>query len=198
MERSTLADWVAADLEKPNLNQARQLALFLRSLHLIAPSNAPLNSVRGVPLQKRATVIEQRIHRLENKTNLITKTIKNIWQRALNTPIDIRAKWLHGDLHPGNILVKQGIIVGIIDWGDITSGDIATDLACIWMLFSDRSARQEAIAQYSMSEQTLQRAKGWAIYFAITLLEVGLIDNPIQAIIGEQTLRCVAEDETNV
>jgi hypothetical protein len=66
------------------------------------------------------------------------------------------------------------------------------------MLFNNRSARQEAISQYSMSEQTLQRAKGWAIYFAITLIEVGLIDNPRQAIIGEQTLRCVAEDETNI
>ncbi|MEY2856357.1 MAG: hypothetical protein RLZZ74_666 [Cyanobacteriota bacterium] len=189
---------LAADQEKPNLNQARQLALFLRSLHLIAPANAPLNSVRGVPLKKRATAIEQRMQRLENKTDLITKTIKSIWQRALNTPIDVGAKWLHGDLHPGNILVKKGMIVGIIDWGDITSGDIATDLACIWMLFNNRRARQEAIAQYSMSEQTLQRAKGWAIYFAITLLEVGLIDNPRQAITGEQTLRCVAEDETTV
>jgi aminoglycoside phosphotransferase (APT) family kinase protein len=189
---------LAADQEKPNLNQARQLALFLRSLHLIAPANAPLNSVRGVPLNKRATAIEQRMQRLENKTDLITKTIRNIWQRALNTPIDVGAKWLHGDLHPGNILVKKGMIVGIIDWGDITSGDIATDLACIWMLFNNRRARQEAIAQYSMSEQTLQRAKGWAIYFAITLLEVGLIDNPRQAITGEQTLRCVAEDETTV
>ncbi len=187
---------VAADREQPNLNQAKKLATFLRSLHLTAPSNAPSNSVRGVPLKERAIVIEKRMRRLEAQTNLISKTIKNIWHEALNTPIDVQPKWLHGDLHPGNILVKNGEIVGIIDWGDITSGDIATDLASIWMLFNDRNGRQEAIAQYSMSEQTLQRAKGWAIYFAVTLLEVGLIDNPRQAIVGEQTLRCVAEDET--
>jgi aminoglycoside phosphotransferase (APT) family kinase protein len=61
---------VAADQEKLNSNQARQLALFLRSLHLIAAANAPLNSVRGVPLKKRATAIEQRIQRLENKVVL--------------------------------------------------------------------------------------------------------------------------------
>jgi aminoglycoside phosphotransferase (APT) family kinase protein len=186
---------VPADLEKPNSNQARLLALFLRSLHLPAPSNAPVNSVRGVPLKQRETIIKQRIQRLEHKTNLITQTIKNIWHKALNTPIDTKATWLHGDLHPSNILVENGIIIGIIDWGDLTSGDIATDLASIWMLFGDRHLRQSAIAQYSMSEPTLQRAKGWAIYFGITLLEIGLIDNPRQAIIGEQTLRAVAEDE---
>jgi aminoglycoside phosphotransferase (APT) family kinase protein len=186
---------VPAGLEKPNPNQARLLALFLRSLHLPAPSNAPVNLVRSVPLKQRKTIIKERMQRLEHKTNLITQTIKHIWHEALNTPIDVRATWLHGDLHPGNILVENGIITGIIDWGDITSGDIATDLASIWMLFGDRNARQSAIASYSMSEQTLQRAKGWAIYFGVTLLEVGLIDNHRQAIIGEQTLRAVAEDE---
>jgi aminoglycoside phosphotransferase (APT) family kinase protein len=186
---------VPADLEKPNSNQAPLLALFLRSLHLPTPPNAPINSVRGVPLKQRETIIKERIQRLEHKTNLITQTIKHIWHKALNTPIDVKSTWLHGDLHPGNILVKNGIITGIIDWGDLTSGDLATDLASIWMLFGDRNSRQSAIAQYSMSEPTLQRAKGWAIYFGITLLEIGLIDNPRQAIIGKQTLRAVTEDE---
>ncbi|MDJ0572872.1 MAG: aminoglycoside phosphotransferase family protein [Pleurocapsa sp. MO_192.B19] len=198
--RWSILPWLTgltAEREKPNLNQAKLFALFLRSLHLPAPINAPSNLVRGVPLEQRRLVIEKRMQRLESKTNLITKTIKNIWNEALNTPIDLEVKWLHGDLHPGNILVKNGVIVGIIDWGDITSGDVATDLAAIWMLFPDRDARQKAIAEYSISRQTLQRAKGWAIYFAITLLDVGLIDNPRQAIIGERTLRCVAEDETD-
>jgi aminoglycoside phosphotransferase (APT) family kinase protein len=185
---------VTANREKPNSNQAVLLASFLRSLHFPAPCNAPTNLVRGVPLKQRQRTIQERIQRLEKKTNLVTQTIKNIWYEALNTPIDVRAKWLHGDLHPGNILVENGIITGIIDWGDITSGDIATDLASIWMLFEDANARQKAIAKYAMSEQTLQRAKGWAIYFAVTLLEVGLMDNPRQAMIGEQTLRAVAED----
>ena len=185
---------ITADREPLDINQANNFALFLRSLHLPAPCDAPSNLVRGVPLIQRANIIKQRIQRLEKKTNLITKNIQDIWHQALNTPIEVETKWLHGDLHPGNILVENGVIVGIIDWGDITSGDIATDLASIWMLFKDRDARQQAIAQYSMSEKTLQRAKGWAIYFAITLLEVGLIDNPRQAIIGEQTLHCVAED----
>ena len=189
---------VTADLEPPNTSQAKLWASFLQLLHLPAPSDAPFNPVRGVSLKQRADTIERRMQRLQNKTDLITNKIKNIWNEALNTPIDVEAKWLHGDLHPGNILVKDGTIVGIIDWGDITSGDIATDLASIWMLFEDRDARRNAIAQYSMSEQTLQRAKGWAVYFGTTLLDVGSIDNPQQAKIGERTLRSVAEDSSTM
>ncbi|BAZ33551.1 hypothetical protein NIES4074_60650 (plasmid) [Cylindrospermum sp. NIES-4074] len=47
-----------------------------------------------------------------------------------------------------NILVENGAIAGIIDWGEITSGDIATDLASIWMLFGDPKARSQALAEY--------------------------------------------------
>ena len=194
----TILPWISgvtAEEEQPNLNQAKQFGLFLRSLHLSAPLDAPTNSVRGVPLKQRADAIEQRMQRLENKTNLITKKIKNIWCEALNIIIDVSPAWLHRDLHPGNVLVKDGVIVGIIDWGDITSGDIATDLASIWMLFENKDARQQAIAAYgNVSERTLRRAKGWAIYFGITLLDVGLIDNPKQAIIGERILHCAIEE----
>ena len=196
--RWSILSWitgVTAEEEQPNLNQAKQFGLFLRSLHLSAPLDAPTNPVRGVPLKQRADAIKQRMQRLENKTNLITKKIKNIWHEALNIIIDVSPTWLHGDLHPGNVLVKDGVIVGIIDWGDITSGDAATDLASIWMLFANKDARQQAIAAYgNVSEPTLQRAKGWAIYFGITLLDVGLIDNPKQAIIGERILHCAIKD----
>lgn len=186
---------VTAEEVPLNSNQAKKFGSFLRSLHLPAPPDAPLNPFRGVPLQHRADAIEDRIRRLKSTTNLITSKIENIWYEALNTPIDITARWLHGDLHPGNILVENGEICGIIDWGDLTSGDVATDLASIWMLFPERDVRHRAIAEYShISNSTLQRAKGWAIYFGIILLDVGLCDCPQQATIGARTLRCVAED----
>jgi aminoglycoside phosphotransferase (APT) family kinase protein len=186
---------VSADRDEPHANQARPFASFLRSLHMPAPFNAPQNAVRGVPLMQRAVAVEERMRRLETKTNLITPELKNTWNQALRAPIDVQSKWLHGDLHTGNILVESGAIAGIIDWGDITSGDIATDLASIWMLFSDRNARQQAIAEYAnVSDSTLQRALGWAILFGVMLLDTGLIDNPRHAAIGERTLRRVSED----
>ena len=186
---------MTADQQQPNANQTKPFTSFLRSLHIPAPLNAPLNQVRGVPLNQRATSVEERMQRLEKKTNLISLELKDIWHQALNAPLDVRATWLHGDLHPRNILVQNGTIVGIIDWGDVTSGDLATDLASIWMLFSERNTRQQAIAEYgNVSDATLQRAKGWAILFGVVLLDTGIIDNPKHLVMGERILGHVYED----
>jgi aminoglycoside phosphotransferase (APT) family kinase protein len=182
----------AADQHKPGAAQARPFAAFLRSLHLPAPADAPANPFRGVPLQQRAVGAEERMQRLAGTTDLITPPIRQIWQGALQAPLDVPPTWLHGDLHPRNVLVERGAITGIIDWGDITAGDPATDLAAIWMLFAEPQARQAALAAYAVSDATLRRAKGWAILFGVMLLDSGLIDNPRNALIGARTLRRVA------
>lgn len=186
---------VTADQQEPNANQARPFAAFLRSLHHPAPVNAPFNPFRGVPLQQRAAFTEERMQRLEQKTNLMTPGLKQIWNQALTAPVDVEATWIHGDLHARNVLVEEGTIAGIIDWGDLTSGDRATDLAAIWMLFSDRHSRQCVIAAYgSVSEATLHRARGWAVFFGVVLLDTGLVDHPRHAVMGERTLQRVVED----
>lgn len=101
------------------------------------------------------------MQRLEQKTSLITPEIKHVWNQALDAPMDVKVTWIHGDLHPCNVLVEKGAITGVIDWGDITASDCATDLAAIWMLFSDSQVRQRAIALYAnVSEATRQRARG--------------------------------------
>jgi aminoglycoside phosphotransferase (APT) family kinase protein len=196
--RWSVLPWLAgvtADQQEPDANQAKRFASFLRSLHLPAPPNAPHNPVRGVPLLQRAAAVEERMQRLEKRIDWITPIIQEIWTQALSAPIDVQSTWLHGDLHARNVLVENGVITGIIDWGDITSGDIATDLASIWILFSDKNARQQAIAAYTaVSEDTLCRAKGWAILLGVVLLDTGLVDSPQHAAIGEKTLRRIIED----
>jgi aminoglycoside phosphotransferase (APT) family kinase protein len=179
-----------ADQSEPLPSQAAAFAGFLRSLHVPAPPDAPSNPVRGVPLSQRATVAEARMQRLARRTDLITPQIKHLWKAAVNTALDAGATWLHGDLHPRNVLVEEGVITGIIDWGDMTAGDCATDLASIWTLFADRNARQAALAAYAgLSEATLLRAKGWAVLFGVMFLDTGLVDNPRNAVIGERILR---------
>jgi len=184
---------VSADQQELNHNQAQRFATFLQSLHSPAPPNAPSNPFRSVPLHQ-IPFVEERMQRLEQKTNLITPAIKQAWNQALEAPVDVPATWIHGDLHPRNVLVENGVITGVIDWGDITNGDRATDLAAIWMLFSAQQTRQQIALQYNASNQTLQRAKGWAIFFGVVLLDTGLIDNPKHAVIGAKILRHVAED----
>lgn len=179
-----------ADLSLPNTNQARSFGQFLRSLHRPAPPDAPRNDFRGIPLRSRATVVEERLERLERSTDLITPTLRRHWRSALDSTTEFRPMWLHGDLHPQNILVDDGQIAGIIDWGDITSGDVATDLSAIWMLFATDEARDEALSEYGdVPSRTRQRAIGWAILFGAVLLETGMVNNPRHADLGERILR---------
>jgi aminoglycoside phosphotransferase (APT) family kinase protein len=184
-----------ADLDAPRADEAVRFAAFLRALHRPAPPDAPENEFRGVPLRNRQQSIEERIPRVAAHLELIETHIRPIWETALAAPIDTDDRWLHGDLHPRNVLVTEGRVTGIIDWGDITSGDVATDLASIWMLFADHDAREKALQAYGeVSGATLHRARGWAVFFGIVLLDTGLVDNPRHAEIGRRTLQRVAED----
>jgi aminoglycoside phosphotransferase (APT) family kinase protein len=198
----SVVPWLAgmpADLHEPLASQARILATFLRSLHTSAAVDAPSNPVRGVHLHQRSPTVEARMERLSITNNLVTTRIRQIWDAAVQAPLDVSPTWLHGDLHPRNVLVENGAITGIIDWGDITSGDSATDLASIWMLFADPQTRQDALAGYGqVPEATLQRAKGWAVLFGVMFLDAGLIDSPRNAAMGERILRRVAESTGHV
>jgi aminoglycoside phosphotransferase (APT) family kinase protein len=130
----------SADGAVLKVDQAVRLAGFLRALHVKAPDEAPFNPVRGVPLQDRAASVEERFKRLAERNILIASSIRATWESALQAKKDACPTWIHGDLHPRNVLIQDGKITGIIDWGDISSGDQATDLAAVWMLFSDRIA----------------------------------------------------------
>ncbi len=192
----SIMPWLAgqtADEIPLNENHSHQLALFLQALHVPAPSDAPHNPVRGVPLSQRVTMLNERMQRVAAQTATIAPTIRAIWQQAVDAPIDVEPTWIHGDLHPRNIVVDEGGIAGIIDWGDLAVGDRSTDLAALWCLFSDRQLRQRAIAAYGeVSEATLARAKGWAILFGVVLLDAGLVDSSQYAAIGQKILQGVA------
>lgn len=183
-----------ADEIQLNEDHAQQFALFLKALHVAAPENAPKNPFRGVPLIQRVTMLNERMQRVEAQTAIITPTIRSLWQQAVDAPIDLESTWIHGDLHPRNILVDKGGITGVIDWGDLAVGDRATDLAAFWYLFPEQHLRQLAIDAYGeVSEATSARAKGWAILFGVVLLDSGLVDYSQHAVIGQKILQCVAQ-----
>jgi aminoglycoside phosphotransferase (APT) family kinase protein len=194
--RWSIVPWLpgaAADLVAPLDTEAARLGAFLKALHIPAPQEAPTNPARGVPLQQRAPQVEERMRRLASRSPLITPEMRRMWQAALAAPMDVGPTWIHGDLHPRTVLVEHGTLSGIIDWGDIATGDRATDLAAVWMLFEDAQARRLAFSAYgTVSYATYMRAKGWAIGFGVTLLDAGLEDDPRHAVIGEQTLLRIA------
>jgi len=188
-------DGQTADLTPPAEDQAEVFADFLQALHRVPnPQNAPLNDVRGVPLVERQTVIEERLDRLRSATDRITPTIDAVWRDALAEPPTSMDVWLHGDLHTRNILVEDERLSAIIDWGDVTSGDAACDLAGIWMLFESTEARAVAAARYGMDDSLRARSLGSAVGFAAVLLDTGLTDDPRHAAIGDATFRRIETD----
>lgn len=171
-------------------NQAAQFGRFLRALHQTAPADAPHNPVRGVPLRGRADADRARLERLAAQTDLITPRIWQLWEQALAAPIDIGPTWMHGDLHPRNLLVAGDQISAVIDWGDMCAGDSANDLNALWALFDRAETRRIVLEAYGpISEPSLQRAKGWAVLLGAILLETGRNDYPPFAAVGERMLR---------
>lgn len=184
----------AANEESPRSDQALVLGHFLRALHRLAPSDAPVNEVRGCPLADRAEGVSARIEQLKAANSGLAPEIEIAWHDGLKAPASQRACWLHGDLHARNVLVENGRITAIIDWGDITSGDVATDLAGIWALFEDAEARRDALTAYGANAAEISRGRAWAVNFGTILLLTGLVDNPRHAAMGADTLRRIVED----
>jgi aminoglycoside phosphotransferase (APT) family kinase protein len=191
--RWSIVPWLAgvtAEVSPIAASEATRLAMFLRALHVPAPAAAPRNPERVMPLVTRAAAIGQRLARLEHSTNLITPRIHAAWDEAQAVPVDTEPTWIHGDLHARNVLTLDGTITGVIDWGDMTCGDPAIDLACLWMLLPDEPSREAAIQAYGSTSTTLLvRARGWAVMFGVMLLDTGLTCNARNALMGEQTLR---------
>ncbi|WP_020538896.1 phosphotransferase [Lewinella cohaerens] len=178
----------------PEAKEAPRFAHFLKKLHHPpAPANAPHNASRGCTLNSRADKTEARIERFISE-GLISANISEIWEEALLALDEQAPKHLiHGDLHPKNIITHQGKFSAIIDWGDITAGDPATDLASFWMLFSDQNARNIGLSDYGTHPALLARAKGWAVFFGTILLDIGLGGDPIFQKVGRFTLQNLEE-----
>jgi aminoglycoside phosphotransferase (APT) family kinase protein len=166
------------------------LGHFLRALHQPAPVEAPHNPWRGVPLAARTSVL---MDHLQHVDGLVDRAaVLELWERALSAPPwSGPSLWIHGDLHPGNLLVSEGRLSAVIDFGDLTAGDPATDLSVIWMLLppSTRSAfRASARGAFdSLDDHTLLRARGWALALGLAYL-VNSQDDDAMGMMGLATI----------
>ena len=166
---------------------AEQLGAFLRALHHPAPPSAPHNPFRGVPLAERAGDFEQRLTALGAEID--ERSVRAVWERALAaSDWTGPPAWLHGDLHPANVLVADGILAAVIDFGDICGGDPATDLAAAWMMLPPPMIPLFASAYGGIDADLEDRALGWSVLFGLMLLAIGLDNRPTYEPIGRRTL----------
>jgi aminoglycoside phosphotransferase (APT) family kinase protein len=175
---------------------AGDIGAFVRALHQPAPGDAPLNPFRGVPLAHRTHVVRDRVAQLgalvEGREALA------LWERALSAgAYSGPAVWLHGDLHPANLLVNDGLLSAVIDFGDLTAGDPATDLAIAWMLLPPRSRSVFRTAARDPSgavdDGTWMRARGWALLIGLAFLTSSR-DSALMERLGRSTVEAVLAD----
>ncbi|MFZ4842334.1 aminoglycoside phosphotransferase family protein [Mycetocola saprophilus] len=150
---------------------AADLARFVADFQRAAPASAPANAYRGVPLQNRDHDVRR--HLMEDHIPQAPELLE-IWEQALRAPVwNGPALWLHGDLHPGNLIALDGALTGVIDFGDLTAGDPATDVATAWLTLNkeDRAVFFETFEpSYDLDEPLLERAQGWALLMAVAIL----------------------------
>jgi len=188
----SIVPWIdgeSADLAPPDDDQADIVGRFFEALHQPAPLDAPHNAYRGVPLAQREATFRERAAKLKGRCGAIDTRVIAIWNEALAAPQSTASTWIHGDLHPRNVLCERGRIEGIIDWGDMAQGDAASDLAAIWMLLPNLRARLRAMAACpTVSSATWARAKGWAVLYAAIFLDAALESDPGMVAIAMRTL----------
>ncbi|MFI7131440.1 aminoglycoside phosphotransferase family protein [Nonomuraea sp. NPDC050153] len=156
---------------------ADALAGFLTALHRPAPDTAPAGGHgRGRPLAGRA---EHFGKLLASATGLglisDPDAVRSVWEDALAAPDWAGpALWLHGDLHPANVVTADGTFCGVIDFGDLCSGDPACDLAAAWVLLPDGAAdRFHDAYEPAPDAATLRPARGWAVLLALSGILIG-------------------------
>jgi aminoglycoside phosphotransferase (APT) family kinase protein len=169
---------------------------FLGALHAPAPADAPANPFRGVPLAERASTFAANLALLTAQVD--RDAVLRAWVAALTAPgYDGPPVWLHGDLHPANILVNDGQVSGVIDFGDITAGDPASDLSVAWMLLPPdcHAIFWSAYGPPGGQADALRaRARGWALNLAVVFLAHSE-DNPVLRRVGRRTLSAVLENQ---
>lgn len=171
---------------------AESLASAVAALHATAEPGYPVNPVRGVPLVERAAAVAERFARLRRRRDLdaeLVRAAERAWDEASTAPPwSGPPLWLHGDLHPGNLVAEGSRLVAIVDFGDVTAGDPAYDLGVAWVAFDEagRSRFTEALdGRYDI--ETWVRARGWAAAVTAMLLDAS-DDNPPYAALGREAL----------
>lgn len=147
---------------------AKDLGTFLNELQAIDARGGPIagkhNFYRGGNLAVYDPETRGAIK--QNKDTLNGSLLNEIWELALNSTWAATPVWVHGDMAPGNILVKDGRLSAVIDFGILGVGDPSCDAAMAWTFF-DEPSRKVFRNTLQMDGDTWNRARGWALWKAL-------------------------------
>ncbi|MFC7395650.1 aminoglycoside phosphotransferase family protein [Chelatococcus sp. GCM10030263] len=147
---------------------ARSLARFLAALHSIDATGGPPAGQHNFHRGGRLAVYdaETRSALLALAGRMDIAVAGDIWTAALSSEWHGPPLWVHGDMSSGNLLMKDGDLCAVIDFGCAAVGDPACDLVIAWTLLSGES-REAFRAALPLDKETWDRARGWALWKAL-------------------------------
>ncbi|MFI9525728.1 aminoglycoside phosphotransferase family protein [Micromonospora rosaria] len=150
---------------------AVELAGFLTALQSVPATGGPppeaSNGFRGVPLADRrdSPVVESRVReRIAALSGLVdTAALTEVYETAVAAPAwPGPPVWIHGDPDPANMLMRDGRLGAVIDFGTVAVGDPACDLIAAWTFF-DAPSRQVFRAALGVDDATWARGRAWGL-----------------------------------
>jgi aminoglycoside phosphotransferase (APT) family kinase protein len=187
-------DAPAEGLDDPAL--ARDLGEFAAALRAVDAVDGPgagrENFGRGGPLAWRDESTRMAIAEVADEVDV--EAISAVWERALVAPVWAgEPAWVHGDLTPENILLREGRLAAVIDWGCLGLGDPAVDLMAAWSIVVG-DARQAFREAAGVDDAMWDRARGWALSTALIALPYYAETHPPRAANARVRIREVLAD----
>jgi aminoglycoside phosphotransferase (APT) family kinase protein len=144
---------------------AEDVTDFLEALQGVDATGGPQPGVhnwfRGGPLRTFDSTARGAIAELGD--HLDADLAVAAWDDALAARWDGVDVWFHGDMAPGNLLLDEGRLTAVIDFGTCGVGDPSCDLAIAWTLL-DRPGREGLRRRLDVDDSTWARGRGWALW----------------------------------
>ncbi|KTD53866.1 aminoglycoside phosphotransferase [Legionella quateirensis] len=197
--RWSINRWLPGETAAAPINDlpefAHGLALFLKALQSIdsmgGPLAGPQSFYRGGDLAVYDSETRKAIEDLKGHIDFHAAT--QVWEQALSTSWQNLPVWVHGDVSVGNLLLSQGKLSAVIDFGQLAIGDPACDLAIAWTLFEGKS-RGIFFETLELDPNTGARGRAWALWKAMMYLVNQQTEMNFEAKRALRTIHEVVED----
>ncbi|MFL0488435.1 acetyltransferase [Bacillus sp. AFS054943] len=179
-----------------DLNEfAADLGSFLVALQSIDASDGPIAGAHNFYRGGLIFVYDKEARdAIENNKDVFDETVlKHHWDLALQSTWKRKPVWVHGDVAPGNLLVKDGKLCAVIDFGILGVGDPACDAAMAWTFF-DQNSRNIFKEILRMDEETWNRARGWALWKALITYDANKGSNKKVAEESYRVIQVIVDD----
>lgn len=165
------------------------LAKFLRNLHQFPIDKAkdlkvPFDQLNRLSIPIRREKLAENVNKAV-KDGLIRnpEMIKNYLKDLRNVEVDQKYSLVHGDLHFKNLLVDtNGMISGIIDWGDMHIGHPAVDLSIVYSFFPPAGRIRFFEIYGHLNETTMYLARFKAIFTCVMLVRFAHDQNDLNGV----------------